>query len=165
MLCALAERVDFDCRVGILHTIYGDAESTSQTKMKFPTAIARKALAARSTGRLSIWGDGTQLRSYLWIDDAVTKILRIMEGDNAGPINIGRQGAISVLDVVDICKRHLDIDPVVEFDLAAPSGVSARDCSNARFWNLYGNLEPTDYAEGFGMLIDQIASHEDDHWQ
>jgi len=156
MVCALAERVDFDCRVGILHTIYGDAESASSIKMKFPTAIARKALEARSSGRITIWGDGTQLRSYLWIDDAVSKILRVMEGNNPGPINIGRQGAISVRDVVSICNTHLGSSPVIETDLNAPSGVLSRDCSNDRFWSLYGKMEPTAYAEGFGRLIDQI---------
>ena len=156
MLCALSERVDFDCRVGILHTIYGDAESASLQKMKFPTAIARKALDARATGKLTIWGDGAQLRSYLWIDDAVAKILRVMEGSNPGPINIGRQGAISVSDVVYICSSHLGIEPIVETDLNAPSGVVSRDCSNELFWSLYGKMEPTDYVEGFGRLIDQI---------
>jgi len=156
MVCALAERVDFDCRVGVLHTIYGDAESASTTKMKFPTAVARKSLEARETGTMTIWGDGSQLRSYLWIDDAVAKILRVMEGDNPGPINIGKQGAISVNDVVSICNTHLGISPRVETDLSAPTGVMSRDCSNARFWSLYGAMEPTDYAAGFGRLIDEI---------
>ena len=156
MVCALAERVDFDCRVGILHTIYGDSESASTTKMKFPTAVARKALEARETGTMTIWGDGSQLRSYLWIDDAVAKILRVMEGENPGPINIGKQGAISVNDVVSICNTHLGISPRVETDLSAPTGVASRDCSNARFWSLYGEMEPTDYSAGFGRLIDEI---------
>ncbi len=161
MVCALAERVDFDCRVGILHTIYGDAESASSIKMKFPTAIARKAIEARNSGRITIWGDGSQLRSYLWIDDAVAKILRVMEGNNPGPINIGRQGAISVRDVVSICNTHLGVSPVVETDLNAPSGVLSRDCSNDRFWSLYGKMEPTDYVEAFGRLIDQIEEQGD----
>lgn len=156
MLCALAKRVDFDCRVGILHTIYGDAESASWTKMKFPSAIARKALKARATNEIRIWGDGSQLRSYLWIDDAVAKILRMMEGPNPGPINIGRQGAISVRDVVSICSRHLGISPTVVTDLSSPSGVRSRDCSNELFWSLYGHMEPTGYETGFGSLIDEI---------
>lgn len=158
MLCALATRVDFDCRVGILHTVYGDAESVSSTKMKFPTAIARKALQARTTGRLSVWGDGKQLRSYLWIGDAVAKILRMMEGENPGPINIGRQGAISVSEVVSLCCSHLGIDPQIDYDTSAPSGVLSRDCSNARFWSLYGHMEPTDYSSGFGRLITEIEA-------
>jgi nucleoside-diphosphate-sugar epimerase len=156
MVCALSQRVDFDCRVGILHTIYGDSESASLTKMKFPTSVARKALEARKTGTMTIWGDGSQLRSYLWIDDAVTKILRVMEGENPGPINIGKQGAISVNDVVSICNTHLGISPKVETDLSSPTGVMSRDCSNARFWALYGEMEPTDYVSGFGRLIDEI---------
>ncbi len=156
MICALARHVDFDCRVGILHTIYGDSEALSRRRMKFPTAVARKALAARETGRISIWGDGSQLRSYLWIDDAVAKILRVMEGDNPGLINIGYEGAISVASVVAICTDHLGITPEVQTDLNAPSGVLARDCSNALFWSLYGQMEPTDYTAGFGSLIDEL---------
>lgn len=162
MVCALAERVDFDCRVGILHTIYGDSESATTTKMKFPTAIARKALEARESGGITIWGDGNQLRSYLWIDDAVAKILRVMDGDNPGPINIGRQGAISVKEVVSICNSHLGISPRLEMDLNAPIGVLSRDCSNARFWSLYGVMEPTDYVTGFGQLIDEIEKLNED---
>lgn len=160
MLCVLAQRADFDCRVGILHTIYGDSESSSWTKMKFPTAVARKALQARESGVINVWGDGTQLRSYLWIDDAVNKILRIMIGESPGPINIGRQGAISVLDVVEICCRHLEIDPEIVLEPDAPSGVLARDCSNERFWSLYGEMEPTGYEAGFGRLIDDIKASE-----
>ena len=164
MVCALARNVDFDCRVGILHTVYGDSESASSIRTKFPTAIARKALDARRSGRIEIWGDGTQLRSYLWIDDAVSKILRIMEGDNPGPINIGYQGAISVNEVVKICTDHLGISPVVERNLNAPSGVQSRDCSNDLFWSLYGRMEPTDYLSGFGRLIDnlEVQSHKNE---
>lgn len=158
MLCALAQRVDFDCRVGILHTIYGDAESASWEKMKFPSAIARKVLAAGSSGTINVWGDGSQLRSYLWIDDAVHKILRVMDSENPGPINIGRQGAISVREVVDICCRHIGISPEIRFDPMKPSGVAARDCSNSKFWSLYGHMEPTDYESGFGYLIDGISN-------
>ena len=155
MLCALSQRVDFDCRVGVLHTVYGDSDSDSKVKMKFPTAVVRKALDARMSGQIEVWGNGEQLRSYLWIDDAVTKVLALMQGTNPGPVNVGRQGAISVIDVVRICCEHLGIEPKISFNLEAPSGVLARDCSNEVFWNLYGKMEPTDYVTGFGKLIDE----------
>jgi GDP-D-mannose 3',5'-epimerase len=158
MVCALAQNVEFDCRVGILHTVYGDSETNSSMRMKFPTAIARKALDARQSGRIEIWGDGTQLRSYLWIDDAVSKILKMMEGDNPGPVNVGYQGAITVNEVVKICTDYLGISPAVDRDLNAPSGVLARDCSNELFWSLYGQMEPTDYVSGFGQLIRDLES-------
>ena len=161
MICSLSRHMDFDCRVGILHTIYGDVEVTSNERMKFPTAIATKMLAARATGSLRIWGDGTQLRSYLYIDDAVAKILRMMEGANPGPLNIGYQGAISVSDVVSVCQEYLGIQVNVETDLDAPSGVLSRDCSNARFWSLYGFMEPIDYRAGFGLLIEGLIRNQD----
>ena len=156
MICAIARHLNFDCRVGILHTIYGDQDLSDPVRMKFPTAIARKVIEARASNRVEVWGNGKQLRSYLWIDDAVSKILTLMSGVNPGPINIGYQGAISVLDVVDICARHLGFSPEIVTNSHKPSGVLARDCSNAKFWNLYGNLEPTNYQSGFGKLLDLI---------
>lgn len=157
MVCALAQRVDFDCRVGIFHTVYGDAESFDSERMKFPTAIVFKLLQSIDTGRVSVWGDGSQLRSYLWIDDAVSKVLRVMEGENPGPINIGRQGAISVRDVVGLCCEHLQINPEVTYLRDRPTGVLARDCSNSKYWSLYGEMEPTDYVSGFGALINKVS--------
>jgi len=158
MICALSRHLPFDCRVGVIHTVYGDSDSVDETRMKFPTAIARKVLKAGTTGQVEIWGNGKQLRSYLWIDDAVAKIIRIMEGDNPGPINIGYQGAISVLDVVNLCSTHLGISPQVLSNTTRPSGVLARDCSNKKFWNLYGRMEKVGYSNGFGMLIDALVS-------
>lgn len=156
LICVVSRHLSFDCRVGILHTIYGDHELSDPTRMKFPTAIARKVLQARTSNRIEIWGNGKQLRSYLWIDDAVSKILAVMNGENPGPLNIGFQGAISVLDVVKLCCEHLGISPEIVTNSNRPSGVLARDCSNAKFWNLYGRLEPTDYRSGFGKLLDSI---------
>jgi len=156
MICAIARHLDFDCRVGILHTIYGDHDLSEPTRMKFPTAIARKAIEALTSNQIEIWGNGKQLRSYLWIEDAVTKILACMEGPNPGAVNIGYQGAVSVLDVARICSDHLGISPNIVLNFQEPSGVLARDCSNEKFWSLYGRLEPTNYQTGFGKLIDEI---------
>jgi GDP-D-mannose 3', 5'-epimerase len=103
---------------------------------------------------VEIWGDGSQLRSYLWADDAVDKVLAIM-GDpvNPGPLNVGRQGAISVLDVARLCADIVGISPAYLFTFDKPSGVMGRDCDNTRFWDRYGPMEPTDYREGFARLI------------
>ena len=162
MICALSKHLPFDCRVGIIHTVYGDSISTDETRMKLPSAIVRKVLNARTTGQIEIWGNGKQLRSFLWIDDAVEKIIRIMDGPNPGPINIGYQGAVSVLDVVEICTNYLDIHPRIITNTKRPSGVLSRDCSNREFWNLYGPMEKVGYAHGFGMLLDAIAIAEDE---
>ena len=159
MLTRLAQRVPFDARVGILHTIYGIGQDREGERMKFPTAIATKMLAARKSGTVEVWGDGRQLRSYLWIDDAIDKIQALMaDYDNPGPMNIGRQGAISVLGVAAICQDIVGITPRYTFTDDKPSGVLSRDCDNAAFWGRYGYMEPTDYREGFTRLIDWLEA-------
>ena len=83
-------------RVGVFHTIYGPLQEHEGVRMKFPAAVATKALAARETGRLEVWGDGTQLRSYLYVDDAVDRLVTLAEADeNPGPIMVGAEGSVS----------------------------------------------------------------------
>ena len=77
-------------RVGVLHTVFGPLQEHEGRRMKFPAAVATKALAARSSGTLELWGDGSQLRSYLHVDDAVDRIITIATaGRYDGPVNVG----------------------------------------------------------------------------
>jgi nucleoside-diphosphate-sugar epimerase len=126
--------------------------------MKFPAAVATKALTARHTGRLELWGDGRQLRSYLYVDDAIDRIVRVMESDRyEGPVNIGATGAISCLDVARICLRHVGAeDAVIETNESEPSGVLARDCDNTKFASVYGQMTDRTYPHGFGQFIDWL---------
>lgn len=159
MMLRLGQRAPVDCRVGIIHTVYGTGQEREGERMKFPTAIATKTLAARDSGRVEIWGNGRQLRSYLWIDDAIDKITRVMADPiNPGPVNIGRQGAVTVQDIADLCARIVGVDPEYTYTDDMPSGVLSRDCSNEKYWNLYGRMEPTDYEAGFTRLIDWLDS-------
>lgn len=154
MLATLAQQAPIDVRVGILHTIYGIGQTHAGERMKFPTAIATKMLAAKATGQVEIWGDGEQLRSYLWIDDALAKIEALtLDDENIGPTNIGYQGAVSVRLIAELCADLLGIKPTYRFTTDKPSGVLSRDCDNTKFWNRYGRMEPTGYAQGFGRLI------------
>lgn len=157
MMLRLGQRAPVDCRVGIIHTVYGTGQEREGERMKFPTAIATKTLAARDTGRVEIWGNGRQLRSYLWIDDAIDKLVAVMaDSINPGPVNIGRQGAATVQEIADLCADIVGIEPTYSYTDDMPSGVLSRDCSNDKFWNLYGRMEPTGYREGFSRLIEWL---------
>ena len=159
MLTLLGQHAPIDVRVGILHTIYGTGQTHAGERMKFPTAIATKMLAARDTGHVEIWGNGEQLRSYLWIDDALAKIEALtMDSENIGPTNIGYQGAVSVREVAELCAQIVGINPAYTYTTDRPSGVLSRDCSNAKFWQRYGHMENTGYAEGFGRLIQWLET-------
>jgi GDP-D-mannose 3', 5'-epimerase len=162
MLLRLAERAPIDIRVGILHTVYGTGQEREGERMKFPTAIATKTLAARETGKVEIWGDGNQLRSYLWIDDALAKIEALtMHDKNIGPTNIGYQGAVSVRDVAQLCANIVGIEPEYTYTTNKPSGVLSRDCDNAKYWNTFGRMEPTNYTDGFTQLLEWLVQSGD----
>ena len=150
----LAGHLEADVRIGVLHTVYGPGQQLHGPRTKFPPAIVMKALAARTTGRIELWGDGKQRRSFLYIDDAVQMILRMMKLPYHGPTNIGFEGAVSVDEITAICTSHLGISPEVVHLPGEPTGPVARDCSNMRFAERYGAMDLIGYAEGFGRMLD-----------
>jgi GDP-D-mannose 3', 5'-epimerase len=157
-LLRLCERAPFDARVGILHTVYGIGQETLGQRRKFPTAAAIKALQARTTGTVECWGNGRQLRSYLWIDDAVDRIVRILLADTyEGPVNVGASGAISCADVLRLCMDLAGVrNAEITYTPDMPSGVLGRDCDNTKFVDVYGAAPQTSYRSGFGRLIEWL---------
>lgn len=148
-----------DARVGVFHTIYGPLQEHSGRRMKFPAAVATKALAARETGSLELWGDGHQLRSYLYVDDAIDMILKVaFAPEYEGPVNIGAEGAVSCRRVAELCLDLVGIDAVIVTNPAEPSGVLARDCDLTKYEALYGTAPNVGYREGFRRFIDWLDS-------
>ena len=146
-----------NARVGVLHTVYGPLQEHEGRRMKFPAAVATKALAARQTGRLELWGDGTQKRSYLFVDDAVEKIIRIMEADRYdGPVNIGATGAVTCREVAEMALKITGADAEIVTNPAEPSGVLARDCDNTKFDRTYGPVPQTSVADGMAEFVDWL---------
>lgn len=147
-------------RVGILHTVYGPLQEHEGRRMKFPAAVATKALAARETGTLELWGDGKQLRSYLYVDDAVERILQVTAAERyEGPVNIGAEGAISCREVAEVCLELAGAaGATITTNPAEPSGVLARNCSNAKYDALYGEGPQRSYAEGFSLFLDWLEA-------
>jgi GDP-D-mannose 3', 5'-epimerase len=144
-------------RVGVLHTVYGPLQEHEGRRMKFPAAVATKALAARETGRLELWGDGTQLRSYLHVDDAVDMICRVAFSQHYdGPVNIGAEGAVSCREIAELCLDLVGVDAEIVTNPAEPSGVLARDCDLSKFRALYGNPPDMGYRAGFGSFINWL---------
>lgn len=144
-----------NARVGVFDTIYGPLQEHEGRRMKFPAAVATKAIAARRTGRLELWGDGTQTRAYLYVDDAIERIIRIALDDRyAGPVNVGSTTSVSCKEVARMC---LDIAGVPDAEIvtnpAEPSGVPARVCSSAKYEATYGATAVTSLRNGFGRFI------------
>lgn len=149
----------YDARVAILHTVYGPLQEHEGVRMKFPAAVATKALAARQTGRLEVWGDGTQTRSYLYVDDAVGRLIALADADeNPGPIMVGAEGAVSCNEIAALCLDILDARHAEIVHVDGPVGVNARDCDLSRWREVFGEPHQTSYREGFGRFIDWLDS-------
>lgn len=139
MTLRLCERAPFDARVGIVNTVFGPGLKLSGERMKYPAAITARAVRAIEDGvPLDIWGDGSQVRGYLHVDDAVEKILRIMSDPYDGPVNIT---SIEIASCNRVAEMVLDILGHPEVGLRhveGPTGPLYRWVSNDKWEQTYG---------------------------
>jgi len=82
-------------RVARFHNIFGPEGTWRGGREKAPAALCRK-VAMASNGEIEIWGDGLQTRSFLYIEECVEAVRRLMESDFTGPGNIGSEEMVSI---------------------------------------------------------------------
>ena len=116
------------------HNVYGPFGTWDGGREKAPAALSRKVIEAKESGKheIDIWGDGTQTRSFMYIDDCVEGIDMIMHSDEliATPINLGSSELVSINDLVSIIEQIGGITLERTYDLDAPQGVAGRNSDN-----------------------------------
>jgi nucleoside-diphosphate-sugar epimerase len=116
------------------HNVYGPNGTWFGGREKAPAAICRKVIEAKDAGlkEIEIWGDGTQTRSFCYIDDCVEGIDRIMHCDRliATPVNLGSSELVSINELVDIVEEIAGIKLTRRYNLDAPKGVGGRNSDN-----------------------------------
>jgi len=116
------------------HNVYGPYGTWDGGREKAPAALSRKVIEAKDSGHLdiTIWGDGQQTRSFMYIDDCVKGIDLIMHNESllATPINLGSNVLISINDLVSLIEEIGDVTLEREYDLNAPKGVAGRNSDN-----------------------------------
>ena len=119
-------------RVARYHNVYGPHGTWTGGREKAPAAICRKVIQARLSGKheISIWGDGHQTRSFMYIDDCLDGTQRIMESDINEPINLGSSELVTINQLVDIAVEIGGIKLERSYDLSAPKGVNGRNSDN-----------------------------------
>jgi GDP-D-mannose 3',5'-epimerase len=129
-------REDFgiETRVARFHNVYGPHGTWYGGREKAPAAICRKVIAAKAAGTptIEIWGDGTQTRSFMYIDDCVDGILKITHSDILEPINLGSSEMVTINQLVDVAEEIAGITLHREYKLDAPKGVAGRNSDNTR---------------------------------
>ena len=128
-----AER-GLETHIARFHNIYGPHGTWFGGREKAPAAISRKVLEAIDSGdlRIEIWGDGTQTRSFCFIDDCVLGIDQIMHCDRliATPINLGSSELISIDGLVSMVEQIAGVKLERRYDPSAPKGVAGRNSDN-----------------------------------
>lgn len=119
-------------RVARFHNVYGPHGTWDGGREKAPAAVCRKVIHAKATGNheIEIWGDGQQTRSFMYIDDCLLGIDRIMHSDILEPINLGSSELVSINGLVDIVETIADISLRRNYNLGAPKGVNGRNSDN-----------------------------------
>jgi GDP-D-mannose 3',5'-epimerase len=116
-------------RVARFHNIYGPFGSFNNGKEKAPAALCRKVAEQPDGGSIEVWGDGNQTRSFLYVDDCVEGIRRLMDSDFLGPVNIGSEEMVSINElaqrIIDISEKKLSIN-----NCPGPQGVRGRNSDN-----------------------------------
>jgi len=116
------------------HNVYGPWGTWDGGREKAPAAICRKVIEARNSGvkEIEIWGDGTQTRSFMYIDDCVHGIDQITHCEKliATPINLGSSELIAIGDLVSMAESIGGIQLKRSYDLNAPRGVAGRNSDN-----------------------------------
>ena len=118
-----------DVRISRFHNIFGPKGSWCDGREKAPAAMCRKIVEAPDGSEIEMWGDGLQTRSFLYIDECLEGIRRLMKSDFLGPVNIGSEEMVSINQlaeiIMDIAVKKLKIKHI-----PGPLGVRGRNSDN-----------------------------------
>ncbi len=159
---AFGRRFKMAVRIARFQNCYGPYGTWDGGREKAPAALCRKVAQAGPDGEVEVWGDGTAVRSYTYVDDMVDGIYRLMQSDLDGPVNIGNPEYVTVDELVrtitEVAGKRIRIRQV-----DGPVGVHSRNFSNARIeslgwralWPLRRGIEAT-----YPWIASQVAASE-----
>jgi len=126
------EDYGLETRVARFHNIYGPLGTFDGGREKAPAAICRKVIEGKINNKeiIDIWGDGTQTRSFLYIDDCVDAVLKLFYSDFSDPINIGSEEKVTINQLLSIAEELSGKSFKRNYQLDKPQGVKGRSSNN-----------------------------------
>lgn len=116
-------------RIARFHNIFGPEGTWDGGREKAPAALCRKIALAPNGGEIEIWGDGLQTRSFLYVDECIEGVRRLVESDFVGPVNIGSEEMVTIDQlakmIMDIAGKRISIRHI-----SGPLGVRGRNSDN-----------------------------------
>jgi len=143
LFLAFSRNYKLDVRIARFHNIFGPQGTWTGGKEKAPAAMLRKAAETPNGGGFEVWGDGQQTRSFLYIDECVEAVLRLMASNFAGPVNIGSEERVTINQLaelaIQISTKDIRIDNIYgkafldKYGFKCPTGVRGRNSDNKLF--------------------------------
>lgn len=137
---AFKRNYNLDVRVARFHNIFGPQGTWKGGKEKSPAAMCRKVVEAKAGDEIEVWGNGLQTRSFLYVDECVEAVLRLMHSDFVGPVNIGSEEMVTINQLaqiaIDISNKDLSIKNIEgqefinKYGFKCPLGVKGRNSDN-----------------------------------
>ncbi len=135
----------FETRIARLHSCYGPHITWRGGKERAPAAFCRKIAERRNP--IEVWGDGSQLRSFTYVDDTVEGIRRLMDSSYRGPLNIGSSMMVTIDALLQAVMRVADHRAAIQY-IPGPAGVPARNSDNTLCREVLGWEPATPLWEG-----------------
>jgi GDP-D-mannose 3', 5'-epimerase len=134
------EDFGLNVRVFRFHNVYGPHGTWDGGREKAPAAMCRKMIECIDAGRfeMEMWGDGEQTRSFMYIDDCLTGIDKLMASDHSDPLNLGRSELVTINQLLGIVEEIAGVKLKRNYNLDAPQGVRGRNSDNTLIKEVLG---------------------------
>jgi len=116
-------------KVARFHNIFGPKGTWNGGKEKSPAAICRKVAMAEENGAIEVWGDGNQTRSFLFVDECLDAVEKLMNAEFSGPVNIGSEEMVTINELVSIVSKIANKNIKIKH-IDGPLGVRGRNSQN-----------------------------------
>jgi len=157
-LCRYYKRdYGMETRIVRFHNVYGPMGTYEGGKEKAPAAISRKVALADDGSEIEVWGDGQQTRSFMYVDDCVEGLLRLMASDYSEPLNLGTDRLVTIDELIDLVSQVAGKKLKKRHDLSRPQGVRGRNSDNTLLNRVLAWEPSIDLEEGLKITYEWIA--------
>ena len=148
----------FETRIVRFHNVYGTLGTYDGGKEKAPAAISRKVALSSNPGEIEVWGDGEQTRSFMYIDDCVEGLIRIMASDCRDALNLGTDELVTINQLVDMVAQVAGKRITKRHNTLGPQGVRGRNSDNSLLRKVLGWEPKILLREGLAKTYPWIAA-------
>jgi nucleoside-diphosphate-sugar epimerase len=166
LFLAFNRNYGLDVRIARFHNIFGPYGTYKGGKEKAPAAMLRKVIEASDGSEMEVWGDGSQTRSFLYVDECVEAVIRLMNSNFLGPVNIGSEQMVTINELaqtaIDISGKDIKIKNIYgeefieKYGYRCPTGVKGRNSDNKLYREKIGWEVSQDLSVGLKLTYDWL---------